>query len=599
MTNKSNQATVKKVWSLLWYRLGSKRTIFIISLFLGLGQTFIMMSFPLIDNLYFNMLEQNKYNFIHLFLTISTIIIFSFLIMIIIGEYLKKTITTQLNLDVSMELANAAQRLPLETVQSTPSSDLVQRVTNDSQRTTNFLTMIADDLANQIIMFILALIYIMWLDWRIGLALLIISPLLVLSSHLLRKKINLIGIHIAEQESIVRQCQQDALQNIELIKAYGIEDWIEERFKKERIKLNKLYMLRFWWEQFVVLTSYTLIDFMVIGTFIVVGWLAIKGTMTIGALIAFSTLIWRLNSPLKNIGSIWTRLQGELGSAGRVFDLLNEEKEPQARSKTEGTSENGVYLNRINFSYKKNASLQKANIQIDSYEENWEEKLLFEELSLDIDPGSFTAIVGPSGSGKSTIAKIAAGLLLPSKGEVIIKGRDSLIDSEWARQNVAYVSQTSFLFSGTIHENLRMVNPKANETFMETATHLALAHDFIQDFPNNYHTELKEQGNSLSGGQKQRLAIARAIMADRPIWIFDELTSALDINSEYRIIDNLAKFARNHNRTIVIIAHRLDTVRNADKIVVVNNGRIIQQGKHEELIKEDYSLYQQMWLKNK
>jgi ABC-type multidrug transport system fused ATPase/permease subunit len=598
----SRQPGFRDVWQFAWLRLASKG-MFVMALFLGFGQTLIMMLFPLIDNLYFDRLEQQQYHYLQFLLPVSTLVIVVLLILILVGEYLKKSITTQLDIHVSKELADHALRLPLEVAQGTHSSDLVQRVTRDSQRSTGFLTLIADQLTNQIVMFVLALVYVMWLNWKVGAALLVASPLILISSHLLRKKANLIGMKIAEQESVVRACQQDALQNIELIKVYRLEGWIENRCTNERKKLNALYMSRFWWQQLVVLTSSTFIDLMVIGTVIVVGWMALHGTMTIGALVAFSTLVWRLNDPLKTIAMLWTRMHGEIGGSTRVFALLNAEKEPGASlaNEIEGKSKQGVAMHRIQYSYPDKAELSSAVDRGDEWDIRIEENRpkLLENFSLDVAPGSFAAIVGPSGSGKSTIARIAAGLLLPPEGDVSINGRDVRKDMERARASVAYVPQLPFLFTGTVRDNLQVANAEGSMEDLEQAARLALAHEFIKALPNQYETDLKEHGGSLSGGQKQRLSIARAIVANRPIWIFDEITSALDVGTEEQVMHNLIPFMKQQNRTMIVVAHRLSTIRNADDIIVVLGGCIVQRGKHEQLIQDEHGLYRQMWLSSK
>jgi ABC-type multidrug transport system fused ATPase/permease subunit len=275
--------------------------------------------------------------------------------------------------------------------------------------------------------------------------------------------------------------------------------------------------------------------------------------------------------------------------------LFREEKEPGTQKKMNSvcSTDSVVSFKNVNFYYREYATFQGANTVAEGSENKG---MLLKRFSLQIAPGSFTAIVGPSGSGKSTVAKIAAGLLFPSNGDVCIYGRNPLENAERARQMVAYVSQTPYLFSGTIRDNLLMVKPGASEKMVKSATRMALVDDFIESLPNGYDTELSEQGNSLSGGQKQRLAIARAILADRPIWILDEATSALDQETELKVMQNLRKRAKEHNQTMVAVAHRLATVKSAHHTVVMEDGSIVQQGRHEELLLSgNNSLYRQMW----
>lgn len=589
------------VWSLLWHQMGSKRFIFIFGLILSLGQTVVTMLFPLINNLYFDYLEDGQFSSIQILLLMSTVVIFILLIIFILGEYLKKTTITQLNLDLTMKLANEAQRLPLETTQASHSSDLVQRITYDTERTTRILSTIMDKIGNQIITFLLALVYIMVLNWKIGIVLLIVSPLLLLSSHLLRHRLKQMGAQVASQESVVRQCQQDMIQNVEIIRAYGIEDWMEEQFVHERKHLNQLYMKRMWWRLTVNFTASSLTSLIVFGTVIYIGWLAIQGTMTLGALVAFFTLVWRLNGPLASIASLWGTVQEGLGSARRIFALLEADKEPRETTAMHSivTEESIVLINHVNFSYQEKGMLDKINSVLEEAKQlDDNDDFLLADLSLQIDSGSFIAIVGSSGSGKSTVAKIVAGLLFPINGTISIGGLNPLKDAEYAREKIAYVPQTPYLFSGTIRDNLLMAKPNASDKAIKTATKLALAHDFISSFPDGYGTELREQGDSLSGGQKQRLAIAQAILADRPIWILDEATSALDFNTERQVMQNLLKLAKEQKQTIIVVAHRLTTVQNADDIVVMQQGKIVQRGSHTELLRDENGPYLEMYGKH-
>ncbi|MBO9598977.1 MAG: ATP-binding cassette domain-containing protein [Cohnella sp.] len=221
---------------------------------------------------------------------------------------------------------------------------------------------------------------------------------------------------------------------------------------------------------------------------------------------------------------------------------------------------------------------------------------MLRRISLDIHPGSFTAIVGPSGGGKSTVAKLAAGLLFPGEGDVRIGGASTLTNAEYARAIVSYVPQTPYLFSGTIRENLLMVKPEATEQEMIAASSAAQAHEFVMSLPEGYDTSLKEHGSTLSGGQRQRLAIARAILADRMIWILDEATSALDLDTERRVMEAILSRTREQGRTLIVVAHRLTTVQDADTILVMKDGAIVQEGNHRTLTTLRSGLYSELWV---
>lgn len=214
-------------------------------------------------------------------------------------------------------------------------------------------------------------------------------------------------------------------------------------------------------------------------------------------------------------------------------------------------------------------------------------------LDLDIAPGETIGIVGRSGSGKSTLARLIQCLYVPTRGRVLIDGVDAAsLDARWLRANVAVVLQDSVLFSTTVRDNLATACPQAPLEQIQAAARLAGAHEFILELPDGYDTVLEERGCNLSGGQRQRLAIARALLTNPRILILDEATSALDYESERALQDNMHAIAK--GRTVLIIAHRLSTVRNADRIVVLDEGRVVEQGAHDALLTRAGS-YAHLW----
>ena len=205
------------------------------------------------------------------------------------------------------------------------------------------------------------------------------------------------------------------------------------------------------------------------------------------------------------------------------------------------------------------------------------------DINIEIPAGQVIGVVGPSGSGKSTIAKLMQRLYVPEQGQVLIDGRDiSLADPAWLRRQIGVVLQENVLFNQTVRENIALAMPAASLAQVITAAELAGAHEFIGKMPNGYDTMIGERGASLSGGQRQRIAIARALLGNPRILIFDEATSALDYESESIIQANMRQIVQ--GRTVIIIAHRLSTVRSADRIITIENGRIVEDGPHDELI---------------
>ncbi|MEW8050964.1 MAG: type I secretion system permease/ATPase [Candidatus Thiodiazotropha sp.] len=296
--------------------------------------------------------------------------------------------------------------------------------------------------------------------------------------------------------------------------------------------------------------------------------LVIANELTVGQLVAFNMLAGRVSSPILKLVQLWQDFQQAGISLERLGDILNTPREPgfnPNRSRLPALK-GEVTLDHLRFRYRPDGPV------------------ILDDLSLQCRPGEVIGIVGRSGSGKSTITKLIQRLYIPESGRVLIDGVDlSMIDTTWLRQQIGVVLQENFLFNRTIRENIALANPALPMEQVIHAAKLSGAQEFIVDLPEGYDTLVGEQGSNLSGGQRQRLAIARALIGNPRLLIFDEATSALDYESERLIQDNMAAICR--GRTVFIIAHRLSTVRQCDRIIVLEKGRIVEQGDHEGLLK--------------
>ena len=587
----ARQPSLSDIWTLTWQRLGPRRLAYAAGLILSLSQSLVMMLDPLIVNLVFNALEAREFADVRLIVAAGTAILFFLIGIFLVGEYLKQSALNDLNAGLMAQAADEAQRLTLEYALSAHSSDLVQRAAHDTQRMTGILNLLLDRMADQAVMFAMAAAYLLVLNWRIALPLLAVSPIILSAGHLIRKRLKAIGSETAEQEAAVRLCLQDALQNMEIVRALGAEDWMTERFVRERTRLNRLYARRTWWQQAVMLTTTSLSNLIILITILIVGFLAIRGEMALGSLMVYFTLVWRINSPLENIGQLWGQVQDHIGASGRVFRLLEAEKEPRpaaGKARAPSPAQGGLTMKGVSFRYRRFAEpLLPAESAAD---DDWSVR----SIDLELAPGTFTALVGPSGSGKSTAAKLAAGLLFPQSGQICIFGLDPSEDAEAARALVAYVPQSPYLFGGSIRDNIAVGRPGASDEDVTEAARAAMAQSFIGKLPGGYDAVVREHGQTLSGGQKQRIALARAILSGRPIWILDEATSALDAETEREIVAMLHRYkARGH--AILYIAHRLTAVTGADEIIVMHEGAIVQRGTHEQLLRDPSGLYRRLW----
>lgn len=307
--------------------------------------------------------------------------------------------------------------------------------------------------------------------------------------------------------------------------------------------------------------------------------LVMERQLSLGELIAFQMLAGQVIAPLLRLINMWQSMQQMMVSVERVGDILNEGTEPAFNpNRTTLPKINGeIFLDHVSFRYRQDGSD------------------VLRQVSVLIRAGMKVGIVGRSGSGKSTLTKLIQRMYVPSSGRVMIDGVDlAQVEPAWLRRQIGVVLQENFLFSGTIRDNIAMAHGNASQEEIEMAAKLAGAHEFIMESSHGYDTPVGERGEALSGGQRQRIAIARALLTNPSILIFDEATSALDYESERIILDNLEQMAA--GRTMLMIAHRLSAVRRADLILVMDKGRIIEYGSHDELIAKEgpyYQLYQQ------
>jgi subfamily B ATP-binding cassette protein HlyB/CyaB len=296
--------------------------------------------------------------------------------------------------------------------------------------------------------------------------------------------------------------------------------------------------------------------------------LVIEGNLTVGELVAFNMLSSRVSIPVLRLAQIWQDFHQARLSVARLGDILNTAPEPIYNpGQTALPAVRGdVTFEHATFRYR-----------IDGPE-------ILHDISLRVPAGQIVGIVGPSGSGKSTLAKLIQRLYVPESGRVLVDGIDlSVVDPSWLRRQIGVVLQENVLFNCSVRENIALADPALPMERVIAAAELAGAHEFILELPEGYDTIVGERGASLSGGQRQRIAIARALIGDPRILILDEATSALDYESERIIQQGMKDIAR--GRTVIIIAHRLSTVRAADRILTIERGRLVEDGSHEELIR--------------
>lgn len=547
----------------LWDTMGNRRSVYLLAFLFALGNTAVMQLTPYVNELYFNRLERGDLENIYLLLNISLIGLLVLIGVHMCGLYMRHVVLTALSRDVMLDTLERVQRLPYDRALRYPSGDLFQRVTYDAGNSAYLISNIIDDIGGPLVAILIAAAYMLHIHRPLAWAVLLLMPVALLGGSWLRQHLQGVGAAVAGQEAKVRQTIQEMLQGMETIHAFQASSWFLARYAEERSRLNRLYFRQMWLNLLVEGISSTLSMALIWASVWVMAWQAVRGNVQLGELMAFFILIWRVYNPMVQMGIAWGAIQRGLGAARRIFHLPGMENSaaemPSDLEVTGERSEIAITLREVGYRYP------------NEREDETDRDFTVRNVTLEIRNGERVAFIGPSGSGKSTIARLMAGLLRPAEGEVRIFGADP----RSANADVAYVPQSTYLFSGTIRQNFLMVKPDATDEEIDRALDIAQAKAFVSQLPDGIDTHLGEGGHTVSGGQRQRLALARALLADRKILILDEATSALDYETEQALWRGLIRWVEEKGITLVAITHRTETVRDFDKIFVVQQGAVL------------------------
>jgi ATP-binding cassette subfamily B protein/subfamily B ATP-binding cassette protein MsbA len=468
--------------------------------------------------------------------------------------------------DLRKEVYGKLQALSVRYYDQRATGELVSRVTSD----TSNLERIFIDGAEALVMAGLTLcgitVVLFVMHWRLALLALIPIPLLIVGASFVTGRVHAMYRVIRQESGRLNAVLQDNLSGIREILAFNRQAYEAERFDvhnraycREQLRVSRVWSLY----------SPTMILVGSIGTLLVLGFGArdvVTGTMTLGELVAFLAYLGLFYVPINQIHSVNHMLQHALASGERVFEVLDAVPEvveaPNARVLPRGRGE--LRFETVSFAYRPDVPV-------------------LHDIEFAAAPGEKIALVGPSGAGKSTIIKLLMRFYDVGAGRIAVDGwdvRDVTLAS--LRDQIGMVAQEPFLFNGTVRENLAYGRLDASDDEIEAAARAAHAHDFIATMPEGYATLIGERGVKLSGGQKQRLAIARALLKDPPIIVLDEATSNIDSETEVQIQDALDRLIA--DRTTLIIAHRLSTLRSVDRIIVLDRGRLVDTGRHDDLL---------------
>lgn len=472
---------------------------------------------------------------------------------------------SQFSKDLRELVYGKIQELSLSSMSGKTAGNLIHRVTRDTERVKEFFNQQGRYLIEQVIMFTVILTILFCTNVTLTLAVILPIPIGVLFMTLFRHSTRVRYHKQWRVDSKATSILHDIIKGIRIVKSFGNEEREIEKFSKVSKKLADISSSN---EKYWAVTFPLVGNFMALGEFLVLligGKMVLDGTLTLGELTRFNLYLGFLYAPLRWMSLFPRRVADCATSLVKIYEILDEEPQMVSTEKPEKLEASGaIDFNGVTFGYK-------------SYEP------VLKNINLHINSGEMIGLVGHSGAGKSTMINLCMRLYDPSLGSITIDGVDIRnIPQDELRKNIGVVFQETYLFSGSVFDNIAYARHDATLDEVIAAAKAANAHEFITKLPDGYNTVIGENGHSLSGGERQRVSIARAILKNPKILILDEATSSLDPETEIKIQEALARLIE--GRTTIAIAHRLATLKNANRLVVIEKGRIAEVGTHEELI---------------
>lgn len=559
---------------------------FILAIFSAVISVSLTLYIPvLVGNAIDYMIDVGKVDFgnillqiVYIAVSIGLIAVFQWLM-----GYCTNAISSKTIRDIRSDVFRKFNNVPLSYIDRNPHGDLISRITNDIEAIGEGLTQVITQLFSGVITIIGTLIFMLMIDYRIALVVVVLTPLSILVAGVIGR---MCAKSFREQQALQGEISsyiEEMVGNQKIVKAFSYEKRCADEFEEKNRRLFKVG-LKAQFAGALANPCTRFVNNMVYAATGIVGALLIvmTGGLSIGQLSCFLAYANQYTKPFNEVTGVLTQIQTALASAGRVFEVLEAENEPSDKDrKSIDKCQGKVEFKNVYFSYS-------------------EDKPLIQNFSLNVKSGQQVAIVGPTGCGKTTLINLLMGFYDVQKGEILVDGTNILdIKRNDLRKMFGMVLQDSWLISGTIMENLRFGNPNATDEQVIEAAKQAHAHSFIRKMPQGYNTLIAENGGNLSAGQKQLLCIARAMVVNPPMLILDEATSSIDTLTEIRVQKAFRKLMK--GKTSFVVAHRLSTIKESDIILVMNKGNIVEQGTHEKLLEQKgfyYNLYNSQFANN-
>jgi len=501
---------------------------------------------------------------------VSSIIIKSLLVFLVqkTAQFGQDVFIAKPSLEISEvmrgNLFSRIQKIKMNSVENISAGDITYRLTEDADRVSEVIYKTAQDTIPCTLQLLAVIIYMFYLDWSLTVSTFVLAPLIILSVNSFGRRVLIASEKSQESTSNLAGLIGESINGMSTIRAFAAENWIEKRFYKRLItnkkaKFKTLKLLAF---------QHPVVGFVeAFGILAILGLGAARinlGLLTSEEFSSFFAAILMLIDPISHVSTNFNDYKQAEASIKRLKNINQEPVEDDKENlRRISNFEGKISFKKVNFAYKKDNQVLK-------------------NINLEIKRGEVTAFVGASGAGKSTMLALILKFITPNNGDIFIDDKNlKILNTKDIRNNIALVQQQPFLFSGTIIDVIRMGRNFTKEEVIESARK-ANAHNFIQKLPEKYETKITERGSNFSGGQIQRIAIARAILGNPSILLLDEATSALDAESESEVQEGLNRAMK--DRTVIVIAHRLATTQEANKIVVFDKGEIIEVGKHIDLI---------------